>query len=29
MITGAMISTVAAMVRFQSVWWAPLKDSRP
>lgn len=28
-ITGAMTRTVAAMVRFQSVWCAPLKDSRP
>lgn len=26
---GAMTSTAAAMVRFQSVWWAPLNDSRP
>lgn len=28
-ITGAMTSTVAAMVRFQSVWCMPLNDSRP
>ncbi|MER6715750.1 hypothetical protein ABZZ16_04640 [Streptomyces sp. NPDC006386] len=28
-ITGAITRTVAAMVRFQSVWWAPSKDSRP
>src|SRR5262249_42898325 len=28
-ITGAMTSTVAAMVRFQSVWWALLKVCRP
>ncbi len=28
-ITGAITSRVAAMVRFQLVWWAPLKDSRP
>ncbi len=27
--TGAMTRRVAAMVRFQLVWWAPLKDSRP
>ncbi len=29
MITGAITSNVAAMVRFQSVWWAPLNDSSP
>ena len=28
-ITGAMTSTVAAIVRFQSVWCAPLNDSSP
>lgn len=28
-ITGAITSRVAAMVRFQLVWWAPLNDSRP
>lgn len=28
-ITGAITRTVAAMVRFQLVWWAPLKDSNP
>lgn len=27
--TGAVTSSVAAMVRFQLVWWAPLNDSRP
>ena len=29
MITGAITIRVAAMVRFQSVWWADLKVSRP
>ena len=29
MITGAITISVAAMVRFQSVWWADLKVSRP
>ena len=29
MMTGAMTSRVAAMVRFQLTWWAPLNDSRP
>ena len=28
-ITGAITSSVAAMVRFQSVWWALLNDSSP
>ena len=28
-ITGAMTSSVAAMVRFQFVWWALLNDPRP
>ncbi len=28
-ITGAITSRVAAMVRFQSVWWALLNDSSP
>ena len=27
--TGAITRSVAAIVRFQSVWWAPLKDSSP
>ena len=29
MMTGAMTSRVAAMVRFQLTWWAPLKVSSP
>ena len=29
MITGAITSRVAAIVRFQFVWWALLNDSRP
>ena len=28
-ITGAITISVAVMVRFQSVWWADLNDSRP
>src|SRR3954447_12258307 len=28
-ITGAMTRRVAAIVRFQSVWWALLNDPRP